>query len=109
LFFFLIETEMGHAMHELVSQTKYARFHGWRAPPDFAEMPSTFLENWCWMNDTLTHMSRHYTTLDPMFLEKWRSEHPGQEDPPEKIPHELVDNLTKRRYFNRGLYCLFQL
>ncbi len=100
---------MGHGIHDLIARTKYERFHGWRLPRDIGEMPSTFLENWCWIDDVLKGISCHYTTLDPAYLTKWRVENYGALDPPKQIPQEMVNNLTKRRYFNRGLYHLWQL
>ena len=102
-------TELGHGIHNLVSKTRYARFHGTRLPPDFGEMPSVMLENWCWMPDTLEDLSCHYSTLKPEYLEQWRQEHPGLPDPPKTIPRDLVHRLTSRRYANEALYHLFQL
>ncbi|KAE9372644.1 metallopeptidase MepB [Stipitochalara longipes BDJ] len=101
--------EMGHGIHNLLSKTRYAQFHGTRLPHDFGEMPSLMLENWCWMEDVLRQLSCHYTTLNREYLKEWRSQRPGVPDPPKKIPHELVNRLTKHRYFNRGLYYLYQL
>ncbi|KAK5995769.1 Saccharolysin [Cladobotryum mycophilum] len=101
--------ELGHAIHSLVSKTKYSRFHGTRLPSDFVEMPSVLLENWCWMPDVLQGMSCHYTNLDPQALEGWRKDHTGAADPPAKIPIEMVQTLARRRYVNRGLYHLNQL
>jgi len=100
---------MGHGIHNLLSKTKYSRFHGVLVPRDFGEMPSTMLENFCWLPDILKRLSCHYTTLDAKYLEKWRAENPGVQDPPKTVPDELVNDLTKRRYFNRGLYHLDQL
>ncbi|PYI05624.1 zincin [Aspergillus sclerotiicarbonarius CBS 121057] len=101
--------ELGHGIHDLLSKTKYIRFHGTSLPRDLAEMPSTKLENWCWLPDVLKNISRHYTTLNPNYLAKWRNQNPGLPDPPEKIHNESVDNLVKYRYWGRGLYHLEQL
>ena len=38
--------EMGHIFHELLSRTRYSRFHGTTVALDFAEAPSQMLENW---------------------------------------------------------------
>lgn len=100
---------MGHGIHDLLARTNYIRFHGYRLPPDFGEMPSIMLENWCWMKDVLEGLSCHYTTLDENYLADWRKQHPSEPDPPRKIPEGLVENLVKHRYFNRGLYHLYQL
>ncbi|KAJ6022237.1 peptidase family M3 [Penicillium herquei] len=101
--------EMGHGIHDLLAQTKYVRFHGYRLPPDFGEMPSLMLENWCWIKDILKDLSCHYTTLDENYLADWRTHHPAEPDPPKTIPDELIDNVIKHRYFNAGLYYLDQV
>ncbi|RAL04267.1 M3 family metallopeptidase [Aspergillus ibericus CBS 121593] len=101
--------ELGHGIHNLLSKTKYIRFHGVNLPRDLSEMPSTKLENWCWLPEVLKSISCHYTTIDPNYLTKWRSQNPDLPDPPEKIPDELVENLVKHRYWGRGLYHLEQL
>ncbi|PWY78057.1 zincin [Aspergillus sclerotioniger CBS 115572] len=101
--------ELGHGIHNLLSKTKYVRFHGVNLPRDLSEMPSTNLENWCWIPDVLKSISCHYTTMNSNYLAKWRSQNPGLPDPPQKIPDELVDNLVKYRYWGRGLYHLEQL
>ncbi|KAJ5943769.1 Peptidase M3A/M3B [Penicillium verrucosum] len=102
-------SKMGHGIHDLLARTKYIRFHGYRLPPDFGEMPSIMLENWCWMKDVLEELSCHYTTLDENYLADWQKQHPSEPNPPTKIPEGLVENLIKHRYFNRGLYHLYQL
>ncbi|OAQ79717.1 metallopeptidase MepB [Purpureocillium lilacinum] len=101
--------ELGHAIHDLVSKTKFARFHGTGLPVDFGEMPSILLENWCWMEETLSKLSCHYTTLDPRYLDEWRARHVGAPDPPAKIPSDLSKRLINTRYLNHGLYYLHQL
>ncbi|PWY90980.1 peptidase family M3 [Aspergillus heteromorphus CBS 117.55] len=98
--------EMGHGIHDLLARTKYTRFHGYRLPPDFGEMPSMMLENWCWMKDVLQDLSCHYTTLDETYLSEWRKQNPGKADPPTTIPGELVDNIIRHRHFNQSLYYL---
>lgn len=72
-------------------------------------MPSILLENWCWMEETLSKLSCHYTTLDPRYLDEWRAYHVGAPDPPAKIPSDLSKRLINTTYLNHGLYYLHQL
>ncbi|KAI0022356.1 hypothetical protein F4780DRAFT_777740 [Xylariomycetidae sp. FL0641] len=101
--------ELGHGIHNLCSRTRYARFHGTLLPPDFGEMPSVMLENFCWMSDVLKRISCHYTSGSEEYLQNWRDDHPGCPDPPDEIPDELIDNLIKHRYLHRAGYHLKQL
>lgn len=87
--------ELGHGIHDLVSRTAYTAFHGWNAPSDFAEAPSTMLENWCWLPHELKQMSCHYTKL-------------GAETP-ERIPDAVIESLVRSRSMNRALWFLRQL
>lgn len=52
--------EMGHAIHNLCSQTKYGIAHS----RDFVEIPSLMLEHWIWDPEVLTKIGMHYTYLE---------------------------------------------
>ncbi|CAK5270325.1 unnamed protein product [Mycena citricolor] len=82
--------EMGHVFHGLLSQTKFARFHGTKVARDFVEAPSQMLENWCWEPEVLSKMSSHYKTQEP-------------------LSEELITKLLKSRYVNVGLQYLRQV
>ncbi|KNE55347.1 hypothetical protein AMAG_01248 [Allomyces macrogynus ATCC 38327] len=82
--------ELGHVMHVILSQTKYARFHGTSVAGDFVEAPSQMLENWCWEPEILEFLSSH-----------WKSG--------EKIPADLVARLVKTEHVNGGLMNLRQI
>ncbi|OJJ42399.1 hypothetical protein ASPZODRAFT_162223 [Penicilliopsis zonata CBS 506.65] len=85
--------EMGHAIHNLLSHTQYARFHGTLLPIDFGEIPGMMLENWCWRADVLQKISCHYTYLDNILSSRWRALHPRQPDPPRSIPDQQMNAL----------------
>ncbi|OKL57232.1 hypothetical protein UA08_07388 [Talaromyces atroroseus] len=82
--------ELGHGIHDLVSKTRYSRFHGTMTVLDFCETPSKMLENWCWLPGPLQSLSHHYETGEP-------------------IPQSMVDNLMRVKRVNSGLFYLRQL
>lgn len=82
--------EMGHVFHNLLSQTRYSRFHGTAVALDFGEAPSQMLENWCWEPEVLKKMSSHYRTQEP-------------------LPAGLIEKIIQSRYVNVGLFYLRQL
>ncbi|KAF7541460.1 hypothetical protein G7054_g521 [Neopestalotiopsis clavispora] len=52
--------ELGHAIHNLCSRTKYGIAHS----RDFVEIPSLMLEHWVWDVEVLAAMGMHYTCLE---------------------------------------------
>ncbi len=68
--------EFGHGLHHLLTTVDYvgvAGIHGvaW----DAVEMPSQFMENWCWQSEALCLIAGHYkteTTLTDGLLQKMR-------------------------------------
>lgn len=57
--------EFGHGLHNLLTQTKYARFSGAQVERDFVEAPSQMMENWVWEPQVLNLFARHYKTGKP--------------------------------------------
>ncbi|CCF33559.1 metallopeptidase MepB [Colletotrichum higginsianum] len=104
--------ELGHGIHDLVSRTQLARFHGpMGTVVDFGEAPSQMLENWCWTPTQLRGLSRHYSYLSEACLKDWRAR-VGQEDarqPPEKIPEDVVEGLIEARHAGQMMGTLHQL
>ncbi|KAM9939686.1 hypothetical protein OXX80_000829 [Metschnikowia pulcherrima] len=76
--------ELGHGVHNLLSQTKHVRFQGTHVPRDFVECPSQMLEFWTWSKNELKKLSGHYQTGEP-------------------IPDDLIDKLIKTKHVNTGL------
>ncbi|RDW61620.1 hypothetical protein BP5796_11512 [Coleophoma crateriformis] len=99
--------ELGHGIHDLVSKTLYARFHGTMMVIDFGEAPSQMLENWCWTPSTLQSLSRHYSSLSPRYLETWKARSEGGEPvPPVQIPDKVINKLIRTRHVNGALFQL---
>lgn len=82
--------EMGHGIHNLVSKTKYSRFHGTSVEWDFVEAPSQMLEYWPWNKEQLKSISKHYETGEPM-------------------DDELIDSLIKTKHVNDGINLTRQI
>lgn len=95
--------ELGHGIHDLVSQTKYARFHGTRLADDFWETPSIMLENWCWSESVLEFLSQHYSSLSPEYLQTWKDETKSDIPPPAKLPSEMIQSVISTRSVNSAL------
>ncbi len=59
--------EFGHGLQHMLTQVDYAGAAGinnveW----DAVELPSQFMENWCYDRDTLFGMAKHYQTGEPL-------------------------------------------
>lgn len=81
--------EMGHAMHDMLSNVTYQGMAGTSVKHDFVELPSQLQENWCFEKETLDLLSGHYETG-------------------EKIPQELVEKLIAAKNFMAGWFGLRQ-
>ena len=86
----LLFHELGHGIHDLVSKTNYACFHGTMTAQDFCEAPSQMLENWCWTPSVLKSLSQHYITQ-------------------EKIADRMIESLIRSKDVSNGLFYLRQL
>lgn len=102
--------ELGHCIHDLVSKTRYSRFHGPEGVPvDFGEMPSQLLEQWCWTPSQLKSLSCHYSHLSNEMLKVWERDNTGPQ-PEKQMPETLIHALIRSRQITFGpLFYLGQL
>lgn len=75
--------EFGHALHGLMSKATYKSLAGTNTPRDFVELPSQFMENYCYEPEILRTYAFHYQTGEVM-------------------PQELVDKINNAKKFNKG-------
>lgn len=82
--------EFGHTLHHLVSQVDFAAVSGIHGVAwDAVELPSQFMENFCWRKETIELISGHVDT--------------GA-----KLPDALFQRLLKLKTFQSGLQMLRQ-
>ena len=82
--------EMGHAMHGMLSEVRYASLGGTNVKRDFVEMPSQVMENWCYEPAFLATFARHYLTGEP-------------------LPAENVEKIRAAQNHMAGWLCLRQI
>ncbi|HIJ23815.1 MAG: oligopeptidase A [Gammaproteobacteria bacterium] len=64
--------EFGHGLHHLMTQIDFPSVAGIGGVPwDAVELPSQFMENWCWQEAALPLFSGHYQTGEPLSKEKF--------------------------------------
>ncbi|SEM41138.1 peptidyl-dipeptidase Dcp [bacterium A37T11] len=54
--------EFGHALHGMLADTVYESLSGTSVYWDFVELPSQFMENYCYQKEFLQTFARHYQT-----------------------------------------------
>ncbi len=83
--------EFGHGLHHLLTQVENSGVSGIHGVEwDAVELPSQFMENWCWEREALDLISGHYKTG-------------------EKIPPGLFEKMLKARNFQSGMMMVRQL
>lgn len=63
--------EFGHGLHHMLTKVNLNDVSGINGVPwDGVELPSQFLENWCWQPEALGFISGHFETGESLPLEK---------------------------------------
>ena len=62
--------EFGHALHGILADTQYPNLSGTSVKWDFVELPSQFLENYCYEPEFLKTFAKHYQTGEVLLDEK---------------------------------------
>ncbi|MFD1216718.1 M3 family metallopeptidase [Microbulbifer celer] len=83
--------EFGHGLHHMLTQVDVAAVSGINGVAwDAVELPSQFLENWCWEPEALAMISGHYQTGEP-------------------LPRELLDKMLAAKNFQSAMFTVRQL
>lgn len=81
--------EFGHALHELLSQSKYSELSGFWVEWDFVELPSQLMENWVSDKQSLTRLAKH--------VDSW-----------EIIPDDIITKLDELKHFMSWVFVARQ-
>ena len=83
--------EFGHGLHHMLTQVNERDVSGISGVEwDAVELPSQFMENFCWEWDALKHMTAHVDTGEP-------------------LPRELFDKMIAAKNFQSGMQTLRQI
>ena len=83
--------EFGHGLHHMLTQVEVLEVSGINGVAwDAVELPSQFLENWCWQEESIALMSAHFETG-------------------EALPKAMLDKLLAAKNFQSGMALARQL
>lgn len=83
--------EFGHGLHHMLTKVEHIGVSGINGVAwDAVELPSQFMENWCWEQDALDLIAAHYQTG-------------------ESIPEELFKKMYAAKNFQAGMQMLRQV
>jgi len=83
--------EFGHGLHHMLTQVDHIGVSGINGVAwDAVELPSQFMENWCWEREALDLIAAHYKTG-------------------EAIPDELFNKMYAAKNFQAGMQMLRQI
>jgi len=83
--------EFGHGIHHMLTQINVGGVAGINGVPwDAVELPSQFLENWCWQPEALNFISGHFETSEP-------------------LPKAMLDKMLAAKNFQSAMQMLRQI
>ena len=83
--------EFGHGLHHMLTKVDYPSVAGIAGVPwDAVELPSQFMENWCWHREALDLIAGHYQTGAP-------------------LPEDLFQKMLAAKNFQSGMQMVRQL
>ncbi|BBM01252.1 M3 family metallopeptidase [Microbulbifer sp. GL-2] len=83
--------EFGHGLHHMLTEIDVAAVSGINGVAwDAVEMPSQFLENWCWQPQAIAMLSAHFETG-------------------EALPEKLLDKMLAAKNFQSAMFTVRQL
>ncbi|MGH8355515.1 MAG: M3 family metallopeptidase, partial [Pseudomonas sp.] len=83
--------EFGHGLHHLLTRVEHSGASGINGVAwDAVELPSQFMENWCWEPEGLALISGHFESA-------------------EALPQDLLDKMLAAKNFQSGLMMVRQL
>ncbi|MCV6624485.1 MAG: M3 family metallopeptidase [Cellvibrionaceae bacterium] len=83
--------EFGHGLHHMLTGVDVAAVSGINGVPgDAVQLPSQFLENWCWQSEAIPLISGHYQSGEP-------------------LPEAMLEKLLAAKNYQAGMQMLRQI
>ncbi|WP_028109292.1 oligopeptidase A [Ferrimonas futtsuensis] len=83
--------EFGHGIHHMLTKVEASSVAGINGVPwDAVELPSQFLENWCWQEEALAFISGHYESGEP-------------------LPHQMLEKMMAAKNYQSAMMMVRQL
>lgn len=83
--------EFGHGLHHMLTQVNYGQVSGISGVEwDAVELPSQFMENFCWQKECIPMLSEHFETKEP-------------------LPENLFNAMLKAKNFQSAMQMLRQI